>query len=178
LAQGDTGKAGRYAEGVRCYFLRHGIAAEPDAWTGSDYDRPLTREGRERMAREARAIGELGFDFELIVTSPLVRARETAEILADRLAMRDRVVQDPRLGGGFNQERLAAMLGERPTVQSIVLVGHEPTMSATIGRVIGNASIELKKAALAGIELFDPSAPHGTLICLIPPRVLAALGKR
>ena len=51
-------------------------------------------------------------------------------------------------------------------------------MSMTIGRAIGGASVELKKAALAGIETFDPASSTGTLFCLIPPKVLVALGKR
>ena len=58
-----------------------------------------------------------------------------------------------------------------------MLVGHEPTMSATIGRIIGDAQVELKKGALAGVALSDASATRGTLICLIPPKVLTQLGK-
>jgi phosphohistidine phosphatase SixA len=58
-----------------------------------------------------------------------------------------------------------------------MLVGHEPTMSTTIGHAIGRASIELKKAALAGVEFFDAASPRGTLFYLIPPKVLVTLGK-
>ncbi|MGA7202436.1 MAG: hypothetical protein WBX26_11445, partial [Candidatus Cybelea sp.] len=61
--------------------------------------------------------------------------------------------------------------------EAIMLVGHEPTMSATIGRLIGDADVELKKAALAGVALSDASAARGTLICLIPPKVLLRLGR-
>jgi phosphohistidine phosphatase SixA len=58
-----------------------------------------------------------------------------------------------------------------------MLVGHEPALSLTAGRLAGDASLEIKKGALAGIELSGPTAAHGTLFCLIPPKVLAALGK-
>jgi phosphohistidine phosphatase len=163
---------------MRCFFLRHGIAVDPQAWSGNDFDRPLTREGRQRMEREARAIDELTLELECIVTSPLLRAKETAQLVAERLDIVSKLFEDPRLGTGFNVERLAAILGAHADVKTIMLVGHEPSMSTTIGRAIGAASVELKKAALAGIELDDPSAPRGMLFCLIPPKVLIALGKR
>lgn len=163
---------------MKCYLLRHAIAVDPEAWSGDDFDRPLTREGRERMEREARAIDELALELDSIVTSPLLRAKETARIVAQRLDMTGKLVEDPRLGIGFNLERLASILSAHADAKTIMLVGHEPSMSITIGHAIGAASVELKKAALAGLELEDPSAPKGTLFCLIPPKVLIALGKR
>ena len=161
---------------MRCYFLRHGIAVEPDEWRGSDFDRPLTREGRARMEREAKAIAQLSLGIDRILTSPLVRAKQTAAILAERLGSSESVVEDARLGGEFDRGRLGEILDEHADVETIVLVGHEPAMSATIGRVIGDASIELKKAALAGVDLSDRSEPAGTLLCLIPPKLLAKFG--
>lgn len=130
------------------------------------------------MECEARAIDELSLGLDRIVTSPLLRAKETAKIVAERLDMNDELVEDPRLDGGFDHDRLRAILREHSDEAAIMLVGHEPSMSATIGRAIGTASVELKKAALAGVELDDPLAPKGTLFCLIPPKVLVALGKR
>jgi phosphohistidine phosphatase len=163
---------------MNCYFLRHGIAVEPDEWKGRDFDRPLTREGIERMERVARAIAELPLELDAIVTSPLLRARQTAEIVGSQLKLRDEIVEDTRLAGGFDARGLSAILAEHERAQAIMLVGHEPTMSATIGRSIGDASIELKKAALAGVAFSDASAMRGTLICLIPPKVLSRLGGR
>ncbi|MGP8101840.1 MAG: SixA phosphatase family protein [Candidatus Cybelea sp.] len=162
---------------MNCYFLRHGVAVEPDEWTGRDFDRPLTQEGIERMECEARAFADLSLDLDAIVTSPLLRARQTAEIIASRLKLRDDIVEDARLAGGFDARRLAEILAEHDKAEAIMLVGHEPTMSATVGRMVGDASIELKKAALAGVVLSSASATRGTLICLIPPKVLVRLGK-
>jgi phosphohistidine phosphatase len=162
---------------VNCYFLRHGIAVEPDEWTGPDFDRPLTRVGVERLKCEARAIADLSLQLDVIVTSPLLRARQTAEIVADRLKLRDEIVEDERLAGGFDARRLSEILDEHDKAEAIMLVGHEPTMSATIGQIIGDANVELKKAALAGVALSDASATRGTLICLIPPKVLSRLGR-
>ena len=163
---------------MKVYFLRHGIAVDGAAWNGSDFDRPLTREGSDRMEREAKAIEELSLDLNCIVTSPLIRAKQTAAIVAERLRMQATTFEDPRLGGGFNYERLGAILSAHAGAAALMLVGHEPSMSATIGRAIGDASVELKKAALAGIEIADPSSPRGTLLFSIPPKVLVALGKR
>ena len=162
---------------MNCYFLRHGIAADPQSWHGSDDDRPLTPDGEKRMEREARAIADLDLDIDTIVTSPLLRARQTAEIVADRLSIGDGLVEDARVADGFDADSVAAILREHDRAASVMFVGHEPSMSATIGRLIGGASIELKKGGLAGVELDDPSA-GGTLIALIPPKILAALGKR
>jgi phosphohistidine phosphatase len=163
---------------MKCYFLRHGIAVEPEAWSGSDFDRPLTRDGHSRMEREAKAFAELSLELDAIVTSPLLRAKQTAEIVAERLDLHSKLVEEPRLGNGLNLERLAAILSEHPEAGAIMLVGHEPSMSATIGCAIGGAAIELKKAALAGVEFTDPESTRGTLFSLIPPKVLVTLGKR
>jgi len=161
---------------MKCYFLRHGIAVEPDSWTGSDADRPLTHEGEQRMEREAKAIAGLSLGLDRIVTSPLLRAKQTARIVAERLDLSSGLVEDARLAAGFNVERLREILIAHADAGSVLLVGHEPSMSVTIGRAIGGASIELKKAALAGIELAHAGSTAGTLFCLIPPKVLVKLG--
>ena len=161
---------------MRCYFLRHGIAADSEGWSGSDFDRPLTPDGHERMEREARAIQELALELDCIVTSPLLRAKQTAAIVARKLDISTKLVVDTRLGGAFNLDVLRAILKAHAQANAIMLVGHEPSMSVTIGRAIGGASVELKKAALAGVEFESAKALAGTLLCLIPPKVLVALG--
>ena len=157
---------------MHCYFLRHGIAEEPAEWTGSDFDRPLTRAGRVRMEREAKAIEDLQLELDVIVTSPLVRARETAEIVAERLEMRGDLVEDERLAEGFDAERLGAILRDHSDAKSIMLVGHEPDMSAVIGHAIGDGRVELKKGAVACVEFADATSPRGELLWLAPPRIL------
>src|ERR1035438_7369156 len=95
---------------AKLYFLRHGEAADADVWRGSDFDRPLTDEGRERIALEADAIKHLDLGLDRIVTSPLIRAQQTATIVADALQMHDRLVKDDRLGLNFSLEQLAYVL--------------------------------------------------------------------
>lgn len=162
---------------MKCYFLRHGIAVEPDEWQGRDFDRPLTPEGRERMQREAKTIAALTLGISVVVTSPLVRARQTAEIVAEALDLRDSLVEDTRLGLGFGLEAFAAIVAANGSVEALMLVGHEPSFSVTVGQLAGKARVEIKKGALAGVEFAGASATHGTLTCLIPPKALASLGK-
>ncbi len=155
---------------MKCYFLRHGIAADAERWEGRDADRPLTREGKEKMAREARAIAALALDLDAIVTSPLLRAKQTAEIVAAELEMP--VEEEARLGIGFDARALREIIAERPDVGALLLVGHEPGMSLTIGASIGGARIVLKKAGLACVEFHDVASLHGELLWLVPPKVL------
>jgi phosphohistidine phosphatase len=161
-----------------CYFLRHGTAVQPDGWSGSDADRPLTPEGVQRMEREARAIAQLSLDLEAIVTSPLLRAKRTAEIVAARLKMSDRLVEDDRLADGFDVKQLADILSAHAGAESIMFVGHEPSMSATIGELVGGATVDLKKGGLARVAIADAQSMSGTLVWLIPPKLLATFEKR
>lgn len=158
---------------MRCYFLRHGLAAEPGEWNGTDFDRPLTGAGRERMAREAQTMAGLSLDLDIILTSPLVRAKQTAEIVATELKMRERLREDRRLGGEFGPNHMAAILKDHSSAKAILLVGHEPGMSQTVGHLIGAARIDFKKGALARVDLLDPSSFKGALVWLIPPKLLA-----
>ena len=157
---------------MRLYFLRHGAAYDRDAWTGSDFDRPLTREGRERLAREAKAFAKLSLGLGAIVTSPLVRAKETAAIVAGALDAGDKVALDDRLGPEFDMARLAAILGDHRDAGAVMLVGHEPNMSETVGRITGATRLTLKKGGLAYVELPNPPELTGTLVWLLAPKVL------
>lgn len=157
---------------VKVYFLRHGIAADAQSWNGSDASRPLTDEGRERMQREAKALSKIGLTVDAIVMSPLLRAKETAEIVAERLSLRKRLIEDARLGGGFDTTQLAALLQKYPDADSIMLVGHEPDFSAMVGAITAGR-IDLKKGGLACVELTDPASMRGELLWLVPPKILA-----
>ena len=154
------------------YFLRHGDAGDAAAWRGDDFDRPLSDEGRERIALEAHAIKRLDLALDCIITSPLVRARQTATIVADALQIRDTLVEDERLGPNFGLEGLANILDFRPKATSVMLVGHEPSLSATVGRLIGGAALDFKKGSLARVHISDTFGLNGELMWLIPPKVL------
>ena len=157
---------------MKCYFLRHGAAAEPDTWQGSDFDRPLTPEGRKRITAEAEALGELKLELDAIVTSPLLRAKQTAELVADALKIRKRLREDERAGVDFNSGSLGEIFRDQPDAEAVMVVGHEPSMSRTIGAVTGGARIDFKKGGLACVEFADRSSLQGELLWLLPPKIL------
>jgi phosphohistidine phosphatase len=157
---------------MKVYFLRHGIAADPEDFHGSDEERPLTAEGKDKMAREAKALANLRLKLDAIVTSPLLRAKQTADIVAKELGLRDKLNQDGRAGLEFDAATLAAILEKFPDDAAVMIVGHEPSMSQTIGHVIGGANVDLKKGGIACVEMAQPLDTAATLLWLAPPRIL------
>jgi len=157
-----------------CYLVRHGIAADAEQFEGSDFDRPLTDKGRKQMSRVGKRLAGLELDIKTIVTSPLLRAKQTAEIVAGALGAKDRIVEDARLGGGFDARAFASIVREYGDRGDVMLVGHEPSMSAVLSDAIGGGRIDFKKGAVGCIELFE-DAPSGTLRWLVTPKTLGAL---
>lgn len=158
---------------MKCYFMRHGSAVDAAEWSGADFDRPLTKEGHERMTRAAKTIADMRLNVDVILTSPLVRAKQTATIVAKRMKIEDRLVEDPRLAGGFGLNGFAEILDERRTADAIMLVGHEPGMSRTVGELLGGADLEFKPGSLACVNVSEPATLRGTLLWLIPAKVFA-----
>jgi phosphohistidine phosphatase len=157
----------------RIYFLRHGKAAPRATWEGDDGLRPLTPEGEALMRLEARGIRRLGLAPGVILTSPLVRARQTAEIAAEALGLRDRLVEDARLAHGFDARCLERLAAERPEATELMVVGHEPEFSATIAELIGGGSVDMKKGGLARVDVGGPGLEDGVLAWLLTPSQLA-----
>jgi len=157
---------------LKLYFLRHGQAGNRQDWQGDDSKRPLTVEGKKRMQREAAAIGKLELPLDLVISSPLVRALQTAEIVAKARGSAARLVTDVRLTPGFGPKHLAAILAEHRGARGLMLVGHEPDFSETISQVTGGGRLTMKKGALAYVEVEDPASLKGTLGWLIPPKAL------
>jgi phosphohistidine phosphatase len=157
---------------MEVYFLRHGEAGKSGRGQGGDAARELTEEGIARMEREAASISALRLRLDAVLTSPLVRARQTAEIVARKLRLLDALAVDERLSPGFNPEGLRRILREHGSASALMVVGHEPDFSGTIAACIGGGRVECKKGALVRVD-FDPDSFSGTLIWLLPPRVLA-----
>jgi phosphohistidine phosphatase len=154
-------------------FLRHGIAEARETWPGDDAARPLTAQGRKAMERTAARFAALGLTPEVIITSPLVRARQTAEIAATGMGLSDRVVEDERLASGFSAARLRSILESRAATGAVMLVGHEPDFSETIAELIGGGRVVCKKGGLARVDVADASLEGGELVWLLPPKDLA-----
>ena len=157
---------------MQIYFLRHGAAAKRSDWEGDDAQRPLTDDGRAVLYREALTLARIGVTVDVIVSSPLVRAKQTADIVAEELGLAGEVVLDERLAHGFGRRSLAAILAEHPEAGKVMVVGHEPEFSATIAELTG-ARVVCKKGSLARIDLADRETPDGELVWLLQPKVLA-----
>ncbi len=156
----------------KLYFLRHGQAGSRQDWHGDDAKRPLTDAGKERMAREAAGIRALGLSVDLIISSPLVRAHQTAEIVAKAQDPPVRLLQDARVGPGFGPQHLTAIVREHRRAAALMFVGHEPDFSETIGEVTGGGRVAMKKGALAYVQLDHVASLRGTLVWLIPAKAL------
>ena len=149
---------------MKLCFLRHGEADWPN-WNKPDDERPLTKRGRKEMKRVAKFLEQLKFTPDAIITSPLPRAAQTAEIAAKRLAID--LTSDPALAHGFNIERLRRMLA-KPDAECVMIVGHEPEFSQVIGELTGGKT-KISKAGVALLEInWDCTA--GTLLWLFPPK--------
>ena len=157
---------------LKLYFLRHGEADNRQDWHGDDSERPLTAGGKKRMKREAAGMRKLKLPLDIIISSPLVRALQTAEIVAKAHGSTARLVTDGRLRPGFGPKHLAALVAEHRDARGLMLVGHEPDFSETISRVTGGGRLVMKKGALAYVEVEDRDSVKGSLVWLAPPKVL------
>ena len=153
---------------MKLYFLRHGEADWPD-WNKPDDDRPLTERGKKEMKKIAAFLEQLELPLDQIITSPLPRAKQTAEPVAERFDME--LSEDDLLKPGFSAGQLKPLLKKYPG-DAIVVVGHEPDFTNTIAALTG-ASLKLSKAGLALVEL-DPAKMRGRLLWLIPPKIAKA----
>lgn len=161
-------------------LVRHAIAYERDArrWP-DDSRRPLTPEGRRRFRRAARGLAKWIPKVDRVFTSPLVRARQTAELLSDCARWPEATVM-PELAPPGNPSRLIA--GVRDAKSSrVALIGHEPALStllsACIAGSVSDLRVVLKKGGIVLIEFPDEvRAGSGVLLALLPPRALRRMG--
>jgi len=159
------------------YLIRHGLPEERgDAWP-DDAKRPLTAEGMTRLRKAARGMAQLGLSFDVILTSPLVRTRQTAEIVAGGLDPRPSIVNVDSLAPDGNYAAIVTDLEKHARKTRIALVGHEPGIGELAARLIGSRhAIEFKKGAIARVDIEDiPPAGPGDLRWLMTPKILRAL---
>ena len=140
------------------YVLRHGLAFDRSEWLhGKDRDRPLTKEGERKTRQIATAMREMGLRFDWILSSPYVRARDTAQIVAEALHARKRLELRDELTPLANPEKLTHLLAsEQKSVESVLVVGHEPFLSRFISVLLTGRPIprvRLKKGGLCKLEI-------------------------
>lgn len=162
---------GERPSSVRLHLVRHAHAGDSAEWIGDDDLRPLTDKGRKQAQRLGRFMGEHGVRPDVIVSSPLVRALQTAEIVAGALDMTVR--RDARLASGFGKRELWGLLDELGAREPL-LVGHEPDLSSLLAYLLGAPAVPMKKGALATVDLETRLGDgEGILRWLVPPELLA-----
>jgi phosphohistidine phosphatase len=164
---------------LNLYLIRHADAVPRDVPTMADEDRPLTELGH----RQARALGEAlaarGVQFDVILCSPLPRARETAEgLLAGLAEPKPPVVYTDELAPGAKSRKVDREVLKHDGT-SIAVIGHEPDLGEYCARLIGSkkASVNLAKAGMAYVACDDPPGKGcGALVWLIPPEWFMSSG--
>ena len=163
--------------GVQLYLIRHGVAAERGEAYPDDTQRPLTAEGISRMRKQAKALNALGVELDVIVSSPLVRTRQTADIVSDALKGKPDVVQSDALAPDGTSAAVFQELARHTKKVAVALVGHEPNLGALAARLINaRRPLEFKKGGICRIdfEAFPPKGA-GSLRFFLPPRLLRQL---
>lgn len=148
---------------MEIYLLRHADAVS--AVGVSDEERPLSDEGRRTIEKAAGGMQRLGLKFDLILTSPLLRARQTAEIVAKTLGSEIPKISQPLMSGGNPRECLRDP--RLQNIRKVLLVGHAPDLGIFLGDLIGKGEIRLSKGALACVEVSSmPPEAAGKLLWL------------
>jgi phosphohistidine phosphatase len=150
-------------------LLRHGLAE--DSHPDGDFSRPLVEKGREQARRAAKLLKNAGRLPAIVLTSPLIRARQTADEFCQTAEMPGPVLQG-WLACGMNPETAMTELTAFRDFKSVAIVGHEPDFSGLVQWILGagGGSVEFKKGAIACLRI-SPPAQHGTLHYLIPPKL-------
>jgi phosphohistidine phosphatase len=160
------------------YLLRHGIAVDPVSGM-SDDERPLTEKGIKRMREIASGLCSLGLDLDRIVTSPLPRAKETAEIVARALGANDRLETSKVLRTGSDAVTIERWLRDR-TEERMMLVGHNPTLSELVSLLVVGARMspicELKKGGIAALSRRGGPSGLFEVSWVATPRLLRRMG--
>jgi phosphohistidine phosphatase len=158
---------------TQLHLLRHAHAGDPVKSDASDAARPLTEKGRQQAERLGLFLARSGFRPDAILSSPKVRAVETARLVAAALGGRVAVIDD--LGGPLDLALVERLLRTAGDPRSPLLVGHDPDFSALAADLVGIAELPLKKAALVRIDAARPlQSGAGILRWLLPPDLLAA----
>lgn len=153
------------------HFLRHADAGDPLAWTAPDARRPLSPKGEKQADRLGRFLVGTAFRADLFLTSPKVRAAQTADIVARHLE--SRVVVDERLAGGLTIAAIEAILSDAGDPERPVLVGHDPDFSELVEELTGSPALVMRKGAMVRLDADRPLvAGSAQLTWLVPPELL------
>jgi phosphohistidine phosphatase len=166
---------------MQLYIVRHGVAIDrEDPKCPSDPDRFLTQEGIEKTKEVAKGLAKLADEPDLLLTSPYVRALQTAEIVADALDYpKQKIRKTDALLPGAEAQQLFRELAKDKDHSTVFLFGHAPHVDELLATAVGskNHISALKKAGVALVELKRLLPPSGQLVWLATPKLLRKIGK-
>lgn len=157
------------------YFVRHASAGQHKADPAKDEKRPLDNDGIEQCTTMGRALAALETHVDLILSSPLKRAAQTASLIANELGYEEKIVLTPALRPDANYAKFTALLEGHTHHEAIMVTGHNPNLSEFLGRLIGGGSragMDLKKGAIARVEV---DRRRGILHWMITPKLVRTL---
>ena len=159
---------------MKLYLVRHAIAEDPAGYE-DDSLRPLTEKGREKMKRIAQGLAELGVSPDLIVSSPYVRASQTASVLAKELKYKEELSYSDFLVPMGEPNDMIGEINEKFSVDELMLVGHEPNLSSLAGVLLAGSSelsINFKKGGVCCLSVDDLHYDRkATLEWLVTPKI-------
>jgi len=166
---------------MHLYIVRHGIAIDrEDPKCPPDPERYLTEEGVEKTREVAKGVAALGVTGDLLLTSPYVRAAQTAEIFASALGYaKQKIRRTDLLLPGAEPSQLLRELAKHKQAPAVFLFGHAPQLDDVIATALGSKKhlTALKKAGVALVELKRFAPPIGELVWLATPKLLRRAGK-
>jgi phosphohistidine phosphatase len=160
---------------MQLYFFRHAQAEDAQMPDFDDFARQLTDKGIQRTRLAAAALLTLGVELTRLYSSPRLRARQTADILAKALKLEVAVREE--VGFSFSNQELEKLIGDVDNAHSVLFVGHEPSLSSTISMLVGGGELVMKKGGLARVDIYSRSPLKGTLVWMLSPKVLDHLGQ-
>jgi len=165
---------------MNLFIFRHGLALEPGTAGYDDAARPLTSEGKSKLKSIAAAMLKLELSFDLILSSPYTRARQTAEIVAERLKPSDKLEFSRLLEPQGSFADLVSLIRKRASADNILLVGHEPYLSELISLLVfgqNQSVVVMKKAGLAKLAVTTLKAGRCALLeWLMTPKQMVLIG--
>ena len=164
---------------IELYLIRHGVAEERGEQWPDDTKRPLTQDGISKLRKAARGLTRLEIVFDVMVTSPLVRAKQTAETIAGGLDPHPHIVVADALAPGGSPAAVMADLEKQAKRSRVALVGHEPGLGELAARLIGaRHPIPFKKGAICRIDVESlPTSGPGDLRWFLTPKILKNVTK-
>ncbi|MBA2564889.1 MAG: histidine phosphatase family protein [Gemmatimonadetes bacterium] len=167
---------------MQLILMRHALAEERSERWPDDSLRPLTSEGERKHRLVSAALRRMDVTFDTLISSPLTRARQTADITAEVYGRKDAVIESDALGRGYSVEALAEFLGGFDDDSTLLCVGHEPDLSGFSAHLLhrsGDVSIEFKKSGVMGLAISGAVRPGAAmLLYFFKPGHLARLGRK